>query len=99
MRKKKVRREGKYCKLAGCGSKERPETFCLTYKTSNFSLGFLVKITEAKKSNSLNNKFTALSDIQMQLYQFLNHNITYENYLGEGVNSAGRIQVFFKVKD
>ena len=35
----------------------------------------------------------------MQLYQFLCDNTSYEKHLEEGVNDAGRVQVFFEVAD
>ncbi|KAE9546821.1 hypothetical protein FO519_009967 [Halicephalobus sp. NKZ332] len=38
-------------------------------------------------------------DLQIDIHSFIQKNVTYENYLGEGVNTYGKLQVYWKVKD
>nr|XP_046909919.1 uncharacterized protein LOC124491316 [Dermatophagoides farinae] len=41
----------------------------------------------------------ALFQVQERIYQFIQRNLTYSQYLGEGINNNGQMQVYFDVGD
>ena len=41
----------------------------------------------------------ALFQVQERIYRFIQRNLTYSQYLGEGINNNGQMQVYFDVGD